>query len=470
MKTIVVLFDSLRRDYLGCYPDVRLEGSMDKKVLTPNIDRFAKQAVVFERAYVNSHPTGPFRREAWTGKIEFPHRGWGPLLPTDLTFARLLGEAGVVSMLITDNYAITDGTYGIQSSYTVANPSHAGNYQQWFTGWHLVRGHQSDRWWPSNRKVELPCSPEKLRGGAHRMVLYLQENCGRRFECDWSVARVFQTAINWLEENYDRDSFCLWIDSFTPHEPYDPPRYYEEVYDPGYDGERVIFPNYGKTDFLSQRELQHIRAMYAGTVTMLDHWFGFFLEAVANMGLLKDTMIIVTGDHGHLLGDHGMIGKPGIAQGSDALLWEGIADIPLIIYHPEGEAGIRSQALVQAVDLFPTIMDHMKVQWPPDVDGRSLLGLVQGRQDKVRELGLYSRHKDTVNVTDGRYTLFLHHPDHHSGASRLYDLKHDPMQQRNIISQQPQLARELQSFAVQYLEQVDAVPFVLETAELGLQL
>ncbi|MFW5787984.1 MAG: sulfatase-like hydrolase/transferase, partial [Halanaerobiales bacterium] len=166
MKTIVILCDSLRRDYLECYPEVKLEGSLKKEVHTPNIKQFAEKAAVFDNAYINSHPTGPFRREAWTGKIEFPHRGWGPLLDSDKTFARLLGKEGVTSMLITDNYAITDASYGIQSEYTVANPGHTGNYQQWFTGWNLLRGHQSDRWWPSHRDVQLPCAPEKLRGGA----------------------------------------------------------------------------------------------------------------------------------------------------------------------------------------------------------------------------------------------------------------------------------------------------------------
>ena len=65
-----------------------------------------------------------------------------------MTFARLMGQKGIVSMLIGDTYGIMDATYTIQRSYTVAPPGNTGNYQAWFTRWHLVRGHQSDRCGP----------------------------------------------------------------------------------------------------------------------------------------------------------------------------------------------------------------------------------------------------------------------------------------------------------------------------------
>jgi arylsulfatase A-like enzyme len=309
-----------------------------------------------------------------------------------------------------------------------------------------------------------------MRGGAHRMQLYLQENYGRRFEEDWSVARVFRNAVNWLHENYTRDDLLLWIDSFSPHEPYDPPAYYEELYDPGYTGERVIFPNYGSIDYLSEAELRHVQAMYAGTVTMADRWFGYLLDAVTAMGMLDDTMIIVTSDHGHLLGDHGMIGKPGIRQDPNGLLWHGIGDIPLIIYHPRGGKGMRESVLTGAVDLFATIMEHMGVAYPEHVDSESLLPIITGTpagssMNGRRELLLYARHGETVNVTDGRFTLFLHHPERHAGHTRMFDIQEDPHQNRNILGDYRARAKELKEYAGQYLRSVDATPAMRETAE-----
>jgi arylsulfatase A-like enzyme len=302
------------------------------------------------------------------------------------------------------------------------------------------------------------------------MQLYLQENAGRRFERDWSVARVFQRAADWLEENYAREEgFCLWVDSFTPHEPFDPPPWYEAMYDPGYQGERVIFPRYGSIDYLSDAELQHIKAMYAGYVTLADRWFGHLMDSIANLGLLENSMIVVTSDHGHLFGDHGVIGKPGIASGPDGLLWEGIADIPLVIYHPQVGGGQRIEALVQATDLFPTLLEAANVEHPP-VDGHSLVPLLSGDKTQVREMGIYGRYNDTVNITDGRYTLFLQHPDRHAGQSRLFDLAQDPGQGQDILAQEMALAREFQGYALNVLENMQAGEKVIETARRGLDL
>jgi arylsulfatase A-like enzyme len=241
------------------------------------------------------------------------------------------------------------------------------------------------------------------------------------------------------------------------------------MYDPGYEGESVFFPQYGSADYLSAEELRHVKAMYAGGVTLADRWFGHLMDTVANLGLLENTAIVVTSDHGHLFGDHGVIGKPGIRSGPDALLWEGIADIPLLVYAPHAPAGRRSSALVQAVDLYPTLLDAAGVACPGDVDGHSLLPLLTVEQERVREIGVYGRHGDTVNVTDGRYTLFLHHPDRHPGQSRMFDLQQDPRQQVDILSRERALAHEFQAYAVGVLKRRDASEAVLETARHGLE-
>jgi arylsulfatase A-like enzyme len=463
MNILVILLDSLRRDYLGCYHDLpRREGSLSRPVQTSHLDALAAQSAVFTRAMVNSFPCGPFRRDAWTGRIEFPHRGWGPLLDTDYTHAQALGEAGYVTMFITDNYPLVDSGYAIQRSYTEVPVSRSpGNYQRNFAGWHLVRGNQSDRWWPADRAVTLPCAPEKIRGGAHRMELYLQQSYGRRWEREWFGPQVFQAAIDWLEENARRP-FFLWIDCFNTHEPFDPPRHYEDLYDPDYAGERLIFPQYSHVSLYRPEEVAHLRAMYAGLVTMMDVWIGRLLESLRILRLLDRTLILFTSDHGFLLGDRGLVGK---SWGGDPenFLWQGIADIPLLIRHPEGAAaGERIDCLVQTVDLYATILDVAGIRSPEGIDGRSLLPVVRGEQRLVRELGLYGTHAPLVHVTDGRYTLFLSDPAGPSGPPRLYDLESDPYQQQDLLSQEPDVARRLHAFAEQEMARRGAAPKVLE--------
>jgi membrane-anchored protein YejM (alkaline phosphatase superfamily) len=98
--------------------------------------------------------------------------------------------------------------------------------------------------------------------------------------------------------------------------------------------------------------MKEIRALYAGEVSMVDHWLGELLGKLERLNLMDDTMIILTTDHGHLFGEHGMIGKPWSDLG-DSNMYQELAHIPLMIYHPNGIAGRRVPFLVQPVDLLP---------------------------------------------------------------------------------------------------------------------
>lgn len=132
--------------------------------------------------------------------------------------------------------------------------------------------------------------------------------------------------------------FFLYIDFFDPHEPWDPPRRYIDLYDAGYSGEEVTYPLYGPCDYLTKDELEHCRAMYAGEATLVDNWIGRVLEKVDSLGLYEDTAIIFTSDHGFYLGEHGLIGKSiiiGDFYGS-APMYEEVAHIPLFIRLPDG--------------------------------------------------------------------------------------------------------------------------------------
>jgi hypothetical protein len=98
------------------------------------------------------------------------------------------------------------------------------------------------------------------------------------------------------------------------------------------------------------------------------------------------------------------------------------------------------------------MLEAAGVEVPVGVDGRSLLPLLAGESASVREIGIYGRHGDTVNVTDGRYTLFLHHPERHPGGSRMFDLRSDPRQATDVLAQQTDIARAFQAYAVRELE------------------
>lgn len=114
-------------------------------------------------------------------------------------------------------------------------------------------------------------------------------------------------------------------------------------------------------------------------------------------------------------------------------------------------------------------MEAANVEWPGDIDGHSLIPLLTGEKERVREIGLYGWHGDTVNITDGCYTLFLHHPDRHPGRSRMFDLHRDPRQRKDILPQTMELAKEFQAYALSTLERMGAGEVTLETVRQSLK-
>jgi arylsulfatase A-like enzyme len=387
MNVILVLIDTLRRDHLGAYGGGP----------TPGFDRLAELGVTFDRYVLGSYPCMPARRDLWTGRYEFPWRGWGPLLPGDRDLPTVLGAAGVRTMLVTDHYHLFQ-------------PG-AGNYHFGFEGWEFIRGQEDDHWRTAGGgAVPWPAEPERKLH--RRWARYWRNTAERRAglrwrsEADTFAARTFAAAEAWLRANPDDGvPFFLLIDCFDPHEPFDPP---PSLWPPGLD-EAIPWPIYGQADRYTPAELAGIRALYAAEVALVDACFGRFLQVCADLGRLEDTMILLTTDHGYLLGEHGMIGKPSTVHG-DSNLYRPLAHVPLLAYHPEARgAGARCPVLAQTVDLYPTILEAMGVSPPGDAPphGRSLLPYLTGRRrsEPLRSCAFYAKFGEAVQATDGELVL-----------------------------------------------------------------
>lgn len=227
----------------------------------------------------------------------------------------------------------------------------------------------------------------------------------RRYERDYFFPQVVQSTIDWLDRNRAARDFCLFLDEFDPHEPFDPPDHYWRRYNPDYIGEQVVWPSYGRTDYLTPAELRQIRALYAGKLTMVDVWFGRLINHIERLGLLENTVVIVTTDHGHMLGEHGIIGKPS-SDISDSNLYQELAHIPLLVHVPGAAPGRRSQ-LIQPVDLLPTILEAEGLGVPADVQGHSLLSLAcDVAADWPRQFAWWGRYGEAISFTDGEWVLF----------------------------------------------------------------
>ena len=454
MNVIFVMNDTFRRDHLGCYGNPWIK--------TPNLDRFAAQSTVFEQFYAASYPTVPNRWDLSTGNFGFPYRGWQPLDPGDRTWGQLLAQRGIHTQMIWDTPMLAQHDY---------------NYTRGFQGLHFIHGQKNDPWITDpNLDIDFRCQPHKIRNMAS-LEGYLRNHAGRQYDRQFCVGRSISAAMDWLETNCNRDPFFLWIDMWDPHEPFDCPWYDYQLYaDPNYEGDWFLYPEYGRANYMTETERQHLKALYAGNVTLVDRWVGYFFDLVERLGLFKNTLIIWASDHGHLFGDHDLQGKPGAELGR---LYEASIHIPLLVYHPEGiGAGERVQGFVQPPDILPSILEALEIKAPDHVQGRSFWPLLT-TGDNGRDYAFSSRFPPQAgqagytpteaSVFDGwvgsdrnvepstvtsREWAYLAAP---AGMhSELYNLKNDLDQIHNVIEQQPEVAAQMRQAWLDFLAEHNA--------------
>jgi arylsulfatase A-like enzyme len=380
MNVVCILLDTLRRDHLSCYGNANIH--------TPNLDRFARSGAIFENSYIGSYPCMPARQDLWTGRLNFLWRGWSALEYDQDDMVTAMSRNGKTTMLVTDHYHLWQ--YG------------SGNYHGSFSGFELIRGQENDNWITNpDISIEYPASPDKLNAYWPR---YVRNTAQFRQEEDFFAGQVFRKSIEWVEQNKNLNDFFLMIDCFDPHEPFDAPKEFVEMYDPGYRGESVIWPKYGDADSLSEEELRHVHALYCGEVSYVDHWFGKFYDKLESLGLLEDTMVIVTSDHGFLFGEHNWLGKHA------RILYQDIAQTPLLVSAPAIQPGTVYREPVQMADLTPTILETMGVEVPPDMHGKSLVPLWNegSRTDDdvlSRDSIIFGVFGGPVYCTDGEWVL-----------------------------------------------------------------
>ena len=245
MNVIWIISDTLRSDPLGCYGN--------QVIHTPSLDAFAGRSVRFDRHYIASFPTMPARADYLTGRWTGCFMDWEPL-PKDLvTLPEILQQKGFNTTAVVD---------------TPSYLRREMNYDRGFSTFFEVQRNPDTR-------------------------------AARRFESHYFSPRTFTKAMHWLEHPY-KMNFFLWRDTSDSPEPWHPPGVYTALYWPNYDGE-VVMPTPGRWQDrpdLTEEKVKKAHACYCGEVTMVDTWFGYFLRRLENMGLMKNTAIIFTSDHG----------------------------------------------------------------------------------------------------------------------------------------------------------------------------
>ncbi|MCX7015505.1 MAG: sulfatase, partial [Candidatus Sumerlaeota bacterium] len=332
MNVLVIVVDTLRWDHLA--------HNKRKPVRTPNLDRLAKRATIFDRAIINSFPTVPQRMDCFTGRVCFPKYDWEKMPAEYTTLTEALAQAGYFTATVADttNFVRADITRGMHEIHVTNQPP-------------------ADR--PKPEDMPFPVPPEHIRQGGKQRQRQMADMAHFQHEGDWWVARTMKRAADWLQDNAKREKWLLWVDTFEVHEVWHTPQYYVDLYDPGYEGLDYDFPNYGYTDIYTKPQLKHLWAHYAAEVTLTDRWIGHLLDQLDAMSLWDSTMVVLTSDHGMYIGEHNRTGKHTVKGYADPWpLYEEVSHIPLLVWIPGlKKAKKRVKALAQPADLMPTILE-----------------------------------------------------------------------------------------------------------------
>jgi len=438
-NVLLVIVDALRADVLGAYGNDR--------VRTPVIDGLAERGVVFENVLAQAPFTWTSFGSFFTGKYPLRHglvkMEAGIAMRPNVTLPWHLKSARMKS-----GGRLQDGDYYGATFMTGALSNGSGLMRGFDTYFEAMYGHElveHDNAWSVFRS---------------KLLLYLVKNkLTQRF--DHSL--VVTTASSWLRENADR-RFVALVHLYSTHTPYDPELEFRELYcDPDYDGAVQSFYAYHRELIESGQaeptpaDVEQIRNLYYAGVTQADRDIGIVLRELDRLGVLDDTLVVVTSDHGESLGEQGLVmvmSEQGESLGEQEL-WEHNhmvqtnLRIPLVMSWPGGlPEDVRVSALVESVDLLPTICDLFGLELPDDdepeerglIDGVSLLPLIRGEVERVKDYS-YAVHQESLSVQDTRWKLVVRHKPKEGSweaaageTGRLFDLERDPDERTNLFA------------------------------------
>ena len=413
-------------------------------VRTHNLDRLVAEGVAFTNAFSQSPVCTPSRAAFLTGRYPRTCRGrqnGQAVFPAEEPLVtRLLADAGYDCGLVGKlHLAVCQGHVEprVNDGYRVFHWSHHP---------------QPD--WPENAYIQWMEAQGKTWDELYHRPP--REHChagvpAKYHQTTWCAEKT----IEFLSENRD-GPWLMSVNPFDPHHPFDPPAEYLERYDPDKvpaprirEGEWNEKPGFQQVDHTGSyggrgfscadatpRKLREIVAAYYAMIELIDDQVGRVLAALEETGQRENTMIVFHSDHGEMLGDHGIMMK-------GPYFFDCAVRVPLIVSWPgRFKPGLRSDALVELIDLPPTILEACGEPVPDRMQGRSLMPILTGEADPAEHrdhvyceyynaMPGHDRSAHGTMYRDRRYKICVYH-GRARGEGELYDLANDPDEFHNL--------------------------------------
>ena len=399
VNVLLITIDTLRADHMGVYGY--------RRPTSPRMDAFARRGVVFDEAYTYWPKTRGSFVGIMTGRFA-SQTGYGKshplLLEFNPTLASVLKDAGYETVATVDN----------------PNVASSLGYARGF-----------DRYRETWEEKALATEMDRTRA-------------------------ITEDGVRFLGEARPDRPFLLWLHYVNPHAPYEPPAPWDAAF---LDADASVGPRLRPVDGFHGgvpkqwaspgKALGWYVARYDGEIAAVDAEVGKLVDALDGSAVRDRTLVVITSDHGESLGEHDYY----FDHGED--LFDPSVRIPLLVAGPGVEAGHRTDVLATTLDLVPTVLDAVKVSYPPDLAGESLLPAARGerRPDRPRLQGQNDR--NLLGAWDRRFKIVAT-PSDEGARYTLYDRVSDPGESRDASRARAERAREERRELELFREKIDA--------------
>lgn len=431
-NVLFIMVDDLRPQ-LGCYGQ--------QQIVSPNIDRLAKMGQLFTQAYVNYPVCGPTRASLLSGLYASRTRfnSWNCAQDEDVP--------GILSlpMHFRNNYYKTISVGKVYNNFEDGKGS-------WNEIW---RPSVSTTLWDYQTKEGIKIFEELNSANQENTTVRNNKNLPKRglpFEradvsdMTYEDGRIANRAIENLQElKNSNDAFFLAVGFNKPHLPFNAPNKYWELYDeieiklaqnpyPPKNAPKLSTPDFGElrayygipeNGTLSDSLARKLIHGYYACISYVDAQIGRVLNELENLGLENNTIVILWGDHGWQLGEHGLWGK--------GVNYQNSLQTPLILKVPGIKKDVRQNGLIESVDIYPTLCDLAGLTKPFHLQGKSFFPLLNNPEMDGKEV-IYSRtglEGETIITNTHSYTEFFDQQGKLK-ARMLYDRRVNKSENYNI--------------------------------------